>query len=1249
MRILTGDLDMIETQEEELASLADMEAPGTCAWLLEKPSFIQWRDAQGDDAQIDSEVSSRLRSVTFGRTQFSNQQRPPRFFWLTGLPGSGKTFLAGHVVRNLRDRECSSYFLKHSDKSRHGLAGLLKSLACQMARHDIGIRRSLLSSHQDENLMSESNDATRVWRTLFGLKILRNNFQKRQYWVIDGLDECHGATELLSLFAKIPAHLPLSIFITSRRDVSLERAFTRLPAVAEHININDTLQDIRRYLEENSEDLPMDDGAAVEDLIDKLVLKSNGSFLWTTLTLQRLQNSWTDTAIDKVLEDVPDGMNELYIRILEDMEKGVEKDASNKELTKAILRWVVCAARSLTTAELQEALRLDIGQKVFRLERTIESLCGQLVAVDKQGKVMLVHDTARDFLLDQQIHSDFAIDKESAHARLANKCLQFLMHEHRKPLAPRRNLNNTVDPGTSAFQEYANLHFSDHVAKSTPMSSFGPMNLLERFLETSVLSWIEYIVQRRDLNPLTQTAKNFKTYLNRRIDFQAPLGPSMKTISDWATDLVRLVTAFGRYLLQDPSAIHRIIPPLCPGHSIINRKFGNPHLGLEVTGVSAKGWSDRIALVMFPTDHTTAIACCERRYAVGLKSGIVILYYASTCQEALRLSHGEPVKHLRFSTAEDYIIVAGKTSMAMWNYETGQNTWLADLPSEPLACCLSGDDAAVIVATRDKSIIEWDTRDGSTFDQLLWTIDQDESHLQQQDPHLVHISSELNLLALAYRNEPIALFELTEPTRPRYIEVPTDITSLAFNPVLSMMAIGLFDGELWTFGIWDLRKIAEAKVDATYLAASPDGRTLIAGMTSGNIQIHDFDSLNLLHIIPSVDEEIICTTFTGNGLRFLDIRRHEFNVWEPLVLVQRQDNDDSTSEGQTSFSTAPSQYVQAYAGTEEPLITSMATHHTGDYIFCGKENGTVTVYETKKGRPIKDLYTHLMSSVVHMDWNSAREVLVSSDTSSRILLHRIIMVQTRSASGPRYAWQAQMVLDRRQDQPVRQVLLSADGEYLMVSTLHSEDLWTLDGRVAYSHQCDHPHQTGALSQKWSTNPRHKRQLFEAHNEGVHVLEWEKHSENGPILTNFTVEADDCINSQSRDSGVHFVRVGVEAWVAYDSNPLTRPLVWPTPPSSSSTIATVSAGTLQQLSLVAPEITSLVGMCRSQLVFLNEDDWICSMRLDEAGQQKSRTRHFPIPHCWQSSSRQLLCLVSIKGDVVLAKGEELAIVKRGLLT
>jgi hypothetical protein len=54
-------------------------------------------------------------------------------------------------------------------------------------------------------------------------------------------------------------------------NVNHERAFTRLPAIAEHSDINETLRDIRIYLDENPEHLPIDEGAGVHDLMDKPV------------------------------------------------------------------------------------------------------------------------------------------------------------------------------------------------------------------------------------------------------------------------------------------------------------------------------------------------------------------------------------------------------------------------------------------------------------------------------------------------------------------------------------------------------------------------------------------------------------------------------------------------------------------------------------------------------------------------------------------------------------------------------------------------------------------------------------------------------------------------------------------------------------------------------------------------------------------------------------------------------------------
>src|SRR5271156_202164 len=633
MRILADYLGVSEAEDEELSNLEDAEVSGSCQWLLNMQSFIDWRDAQIDGDPTEIDLPARTRNLAISKRNRLDHPLTPRFFWLTGAPGTGKSVLTAHVIRHLENRDCSFYFLKHSDRSKQNLSGLLKSIAYQMARRDVTLRQSLLSMQKEGGLTAEKNDIRAIWKQLFVQMIFRTDFQQRQYWIIDALDEGHGGYELVPLLAKIPEHLPISVFLTSRRDLHLEKLLNRLPVVTEQIEISNTLGDIRLYLEEHVDDLPVQDPVAVEDLIEKLLDKSKGSFLWVRLIMQQLESSWSDTAIDEALENVPEGMEELYSTILEDMTQ-----SSNKALAKAILEWVICAARPLTTAELQEAIRLHIGQRVFKMEGMIEAVCGQLVTVDKQGRVQLVHDTARDFLLDKSLDSVFAIDKARTHEHLADICLRYLISEDTKGQPGRRPLHPSSEVVVPAFQEYANLHLSNHVVKSLSVAADNSLSGLELFLETTVLSWIEYIARSGDLSPLTQTAKNLKGYVERRVDFHCPLNPEMQIVQDWAVDLIRVVTVFGRHLLSDPSAIHRIIPALCPQSSMLFRKFMNPTLGLEVVGLSMRGGADRIHSTSYSHDHATAVACCEKRYAVGLRIGLVILYYASTCQEARRLN-----------------------------------------------------------------------------------------------------------------------------------------------------------------------------------------------------------------------------------------------------------------------------------------------------------------------------------------------------------------------------------------------------------------------------------------------------------------------------------------------------------------------------------------------------------------------------------------------------------------------------------
>ena len=79
------------------------------------------------------------------------------------------------------------------------------------------------------------------------------------------------------------------------------------------------------------------------------------------------------------------------------------------------------------------------------------------------------------------------------------------------------------------------------------------------------------------------------------------------------------------------------------------------------------------------------------------------------------------------------------------------------------------------------------------------------------------------------------------------------------------------------------------------------------------------------------------------------------------------------------------------------------------------------------------------------------------------------------------------------------------------------------------------------------------------------------------------------------------------------------------------------------------IRSVIGALGSRLIFLNYEGWVCSCKTAEVGtSQPIPTRqHFVIPHDWQSNVREPVFAITNKGHVAFAKGDEIAIFKRGL--
>ena len=179
-----------------------------------------------------------------------------------------------------------------------------------------------------------------------------------------------------------------------------------------------------------------------------------------------------------------------------------------------------------------------------------------------------------------------------------------------------------------------------------------------------------------------------------------------------------------------------------------------------------------------------------------------------------------------------------------------------------------------------------------------------------------------------------------------------------------------------------------------------------------------------MYRIESYDEEMRDLAFTSNSLRFLDIRRTHCNIWEPAVLVRKTDGGDGSSQADSEVISAPAQTVSYKFWEEDMTITSMEPHHSGQYLFCGKEGGSVSVYELESGREVRGLYRHVVNTAVtFLNWNEKQQLLVSCDRTSRIPIHEIATQDKE----PRM-WLKGQPVEHHADYAVQQVLVSPDGQ-----------------------------------------------------------------------------------------------------------------------------------------------------------------------------------------------------------------------------
>ncbi|KAF4997584.1 hypothetical protein FGRMN_3789 [Fusarium graminum] len=240
-------------------------------------------------------------------------------YWITGKPGAGKSTAMEHIANHPELGRCLSVWAQDipTQKARYyawkpsidldkSEEGLIKSLLCQAIRDnpklapDICPRRWVLF-HMLRELDLKDLPLWSDWdlKESFSRFLSISGSTMRVIIFIDGLDEVEVAPlKLCSLIQEIARPEAIKICVASRSWPQFSDAFAESPG-------------IRAFLECNS--LYQNGG---DRLLDQVVSKANGVFLWTAIVTQTIYQLLIEGAslaqLQAILETMPPEIGSLY-------------------------------------------------------------------------------------------------------------------------------------------------------------------------------------------------------------------------------------------------------------------------------------------------------------------------------------------------------------------------------------------------------------------------------------------------------------------------------------------------------------------------------------------------------------------------------------------------------------------------------------------------------------------------------------------------------------------------------------------------------------------------------------------------------------------------------------------------------------------------------------------------------------------------------------------------------------------------
>ncbi|POR32065.1 Uncharacterized protein TPAR_07738 [Tolypocladium paradoxum] len=1211
-RRLEAYLNVDDSFRDDASALQDKKLPGSCQWFTDCHTFADWATSAP-----------------------APQSRP--ICWLMGRPGSGKSIISGHVVEHLTRRQemCSYYFFKQGKAGSAGLVSLLTNLVYQMALQDVAVEQRVLQL-QKSSVTWEGRDERTVFRKLFVDGIFQAESTSTHFWIIDGLDEC---SEFLNLFRFI-SQLPdgIRVLITSRNTPEIDRGILSLESrVQTHqLSIADTELDMRNVIHAALARLPLTETARLGSTIFS---RASGSFLWVDLVLRELQSAFTEEDIEEILNDIPDGLNEIYARIL----RTIEAQKRRARLAKCILSWVVLAVRPLTVYELRHAVQLDLDQTPQKMEAVLSAVCGQLVTVDSSGRVQMIHETAREFLVRDGLVSTLAICYRNGHSHLAQLCISHLSTTF-------QHLHGTSLPGSPPvgnLQSYAAAAFAQHLQRSESRDEELFAALLS-FLDGKALFWIEFVAEAGVLSVILQTAMDLQSYLAHQTQHNSPA--ATERLKSWIVDLSRVALTFRRQLQTRPSVIHDLIPPLCPSTSAIAQNFNT---GRQMFfGLRDATWGD--LLMRFHDDLEVRVVCFgESHFAVGINGKGVFMYDATffhCITEILRIGG---VYQLEFGCEDRYLAAFGSRCVSIWNPKSGAMLHqFSDFEARITAGCLAG--SVVLVALKDGTIVSSDLKTNISTS-YRWMPDpaSDEAiSLPNRVPlDVIFSNPSQGLVAVCFFTQDVYIFSVDGPQLKGICVPPMKgiVRAMSFNPdpQKHYLAVSYTHDILAAF---DLRTMSlihlEKGVDAPALAWSADGRYLIVGTESFGHSIGVYElggdlnpTLNLVYLVQYPHRAISAIAAGRTGLKFVSAHETECQVWEPSIhSIHRQDQRNTKAQegGLNRISSLFQDPDKTRRLAHKPRgdISAMALSPDGQTVLCGNEYGDVLAFSASDGSELGIVYSHPSLQVINtlaLVERPEMDLIIATDYTD----HFVIAEADRSTS----RWTRAKILHR---EPIRrdteQILVSPSKDRFLVHNMVVTEVFELpSGNVINKRRVP---QWRATVNTVSNCAANESVFMLFSDDEVHLYSWSdfEPAQGCPlkVVRDGHFDAAFTTGVVQHCNGRLFVehRIGWQerqttCWEASQLN------------CSGDPTTIMPHHSLQPLNGVFKVPILVSG---STLVFVDVYSWVCTLNLDTFARTKEAKRHFFLIREWVTLFATVDGALTPNNDLVIVNKQGIIVVK-----